>query len=204
MRNRNSNIWLRGISILFISVAIVMTAVSLVEYSRERNNYPPGMTIAGVPVGGLAPAAASQRLLEVYTSPVEAHYADAVIQIDPGVVGFRADVDSMLAAADLVRTGGTFWGGYWDFLWNRDPVPATVHLLATIEEERLLAYLQNEIAPALRSAFHTRTAHPRRHVIHGGRTRPNTGYRARRDLDRRRHALARQPVCLTVVYARQR
>ena len=106
MRNRNTNIWLRGISILFVSVAIVMTAVSLVDYSRQRNNYPPGMTIAGVPVGGLEPGAASQRLLEVYTSPVEAHYGDAVIQIDPGVVGFRADVESMLAAADLVRTGG--------------------------------------------------------------------------------------------------
>ncbi len=147
MRNRNTNIWLRGISILFISVAIVITAVSLVEYSRQRNNYPPGMTIAGVPVGGLDPAAASQRLLEVYTSPVEAHYAEAVFQIDPGVVGFRADVDSMLAAADLVRTGGAFWAGYWDFLWNREPVPAAVYLLATIEEERLRAYLQNEIAP---------------------------------------------------------
>jgi len=147
LRNRNTNIWLRGFSILFISVAIVMTAISLVEYSRRRNNYPPGMTIAGVPVGGLDPAAASQRLLEVYTSPVEAHYAESVIQIDPGVVGFRPDADSMLAAADLLRTGGAFWGGYWDYLWNRDPAPASVPLRATIEEERLRAYLQNEIAP---------------------------------------------------------
>ncbi|HEY2980649.1 MAG TPA: serine hydrolase [Anaerolineales bacterium] len=147
MRNRNRNIWLRGISILFVSVAIVMTAVSLVDYSRQRNNYPPAMTIAGVPVGGLEPGAASQRLLEVYTSPVEAHYGDAVIQIDPGVVGFKPDVESMLAAADLLRTGGAFWGGYWNFLWNRDPSPAAVPLRATIEEDRLRAYLQNEIAP---------------------------------------------------------
>lgn len=147
MRNRNTNIWLRGISILFISVAIVMTAVSLVGYSRQRNNYPSGMMIAGVPVGGLDPTAASQRLLEVYTSPVEAQYAQAVFQIDPEVVGFKADVESMLAAADLVRTGGAFWGGYWEYLWNRDPAPIAVPLRATIEEERLRAYLQNEIAP---------------------------------------------------------
>jgi beta-lactamase class A len=147
VRNRNSNIWLRGISILFTSVAIIITAVSLVGYSRQRNNYPQGMTIAGVPVGGLDPAATAQRLLEVYTSPVEAHYAEAVIQIDPEVIGFDPDVESMLAQADLIRTGGSFWAGYWDYLWNREPPASPVPLRATIEEQRLRAYLQNEIVP---------------------------------------------------------
>ena len=53
----------------------------------------------------------------------------------------------MLAAADLARTGGAFWGGFWDYLWNRDPVAEAVPLRATIAEERLRAYLQTEIAP---------------------------------------------------------
>jgi beta-lactamase class A len=79
------------------------------------------MTIAGVPVGGLSPAQASQRLLEVYTSPIEAQYNDAIIHIDPGNVGFQVDVETMLAAADLTRTGGSFWGGFWDYIWNRTP-----------------------------------------------------------------------------------
>ena len=64
------------------------------------------MTIAGVSVGGLNPAQASQRLLEAYTSPIEVRYNDAVIHIDPGTVGFQVDVETMLAAADLSRTGG--------------------------------------------------------------------------------------------------
>jgi len=146
VQSRNANIWLRGISILLISVAIVLTVVSLVGYSRQRNNYPPGMSIAGVPVGGLDPASASQRLLEIYTSPIEARYAGAVIHIDPQVVGFSADVESMMAAADLVRTGGSFWAGYWRYLWNQQPTAETVPLRATIEEQRLRAYLQNEIS----------------------------------------------------------
>jgi hypothetical protein len=120
--------------------------VSLVGYSRQRNNYPPGMTIAGVPVGGLDPAAASQRLLEIYTAPVEAAYSGAVIHIDPQIVGFNADVDSMMAAADLVRTGGSFWSGFWAYLWNRQPPAASVPLRATIEENRLRAFLQNEVS----------------------------------------------------------
>ncbi len=146
MRNRNTNIILRGISILLLSAALVLIIISLIGYSRQRNNYPIGMTIAGVPVGGLTPAEASQRLLEVYTSPVEVIYGSAVIHIDPSVVGFQADVESMLAAADLERTGGSFWGGFWDYLWNRDPRPVDIPLSATISEERLREYLQNEIS----------------------------------------------------------
>jgi beta-lactamase class A len=147
VRSRNTNILLRGISILLLTVTIVLTVVSLVGYSRQRNNYPPGMSIAGVPVGGLDPAGASQRLLEVYTTPIEAQYVGALILIDPQVVGFKADVESMMAAADLERTGGDFWGGYWNYLWNRAPVAASVPLRANIEEQRLRVYLQDEIAP---------------------------------------------------------
>jgi hypothetical protein len=120
LRNRNTNTILRGVSILFLVIAVIVAIVSLIGYSRQRNNYPAGMTIAGVPVGGLTPAESSQRLLEVYTSPIEVKYGDGIIQIEPGLVGFEADVETMLAAADLSRTGGSFWGGFWDYLWNRN------------------------------------------------------------------------------------
>ena len=147
MRNRNANILLRGISILLVSIAIILTIVSLTGYSRQRNYYPAGMTIAGVPVGGLDPSTASQRLLEVYTSPVEVQYAGATLHLNPEIVGFKADAESMMAAADLQRTGGSFWVGYWEYLWNRNPAPSIIPLRATIEEDRLRAYLQSEIAP---------------------------------------------------------
>ncbi len=147
MRNRNANIILRGTAIFLLIIAIVLTIVSLIGYSRERNNYPAGMTIAGVPVGGLDPQTASQRVLQIYNTPIEIQYAGSAIQIDPTLVGFQLDMDSMLAAADLTRTGGAFWGGFWDYLWNRDPTPVAVPLRATISEERLRAYLQTEIAP---------------------------------------------------------
>jgi beta-lactamase class A len=120
--------------------------IALIGYSRQRNNYPAGMTIGGVPVGGVDPQTASQRVLQVYSSPVELQYGNAAIQIDPSVVGFELDLDSMIAAADLGRTGGAFWGGFWNYLWNRDPTPVEIPLIATIAEDRLIAYLQNEIA----------------------------------------------------------
>jgi beta-lactamase class A len=146
VRNRNTNAILRAASILFLTVALVLSITSLVGYSRQRNNYPANMTVAGVPVGGLTPAEASQRLLEVYTSPIEALYNNAVIHIDPAVVGFQPDVETMLAAADLSRTGGSFWGGFWDYLWNRNPPEIVIPLSATVSNERLREYLKNEIA----------------------------------------------------------
>jgi len=146
VRNRNTNILLRGTSILLLSAALVLTIISLITYSRQRNNYPAGMTVGGVPVGGLNPSEATQRLLEVYTSPVEIQYAGAIIHVEPIAVGFEPDVETMLAAADLTRTGRAFWGGFWDYLWNRNAVSSDVPLSATLSEERLREYLQNEIA----------------------------------------------------------
>ncbi len=147
MRNRNTNIVLRGMAIFLLIVATILTISSLVSYSRQRNSYPPGMTIGGVPVGGLDPQAASQRVLQVYSTPIEIQYGGGTVQVEPPILGFQMDIDSMLAAADLARTGGQFWGGFWDFLWNRDPASQAVPLRATIGEERLRTYLQTEIAP---------------------------------------------------------
>jgi beta-lactamase class A len=147
VRNRNTNIFLRGTAIFLLIIAIVLTIISLIGYSRQRNNYPPGMTIGGVPVGSLDPQAASQRLLEVYNTPIEIQYGGGVIQVQPSIIGFQMDIESMLAAADLTRTGGGFWGGFWDYLWNHDPAQVTVPLRATIAEDRLRAYLQTQIAP---------------------------------------------------------
>jgi len=146
VRNRNTSILVRIVSILFLTATIVLTIISLVDYSRQRNNYPPGMTIAGVPVGGLEPQDASERILVVYTTPIEAQYGEEIIHIDPAQVGFELDLESMLAAADLSRTGGSFWGGFWDYLWNQESEPVAVPLRATISEDALRQYLQNEIA----------------------------------------------------------
>jgi beta-lactamase class A len=146
LRSRSSIPVLRGISIAFLTIAIVITITALIGYSRARNNYPGGMTIGGVPVGGVNPQIASERVLEVYSSPIEVQYGNAVIQIEPSVVGFELDMDSMMAAADLERTGGSFWGGFWNYLWNREPAPVEVPLSDKIAEDRLIAYLQNEIS----------------------------------------------------------
>lgn len=104
------------------------------------------MKIADVPVGELTRQEASQRLLEAYTTPVELHYNQDVIHLDPAVVGFELDMESMLAAADLERTRLPFWVGFWNYLWGRKPNPTDIPLRATYSEDRLRTYLQEEVA----------------------------------------------------------
>lgn len=147
MSNRGLFITLRWVSVILIFLSAMLAILQLVRYSRIRSTFPPGMIIAGVPVGGLDQQQASDRLLQTYTAvPVEVRYRDAVIQIKPTVIGFELDTQAMMAAADLERLQQPFWSGFWDFLWNRLPVPNPVPLRAAYSEDRLRAYLQHEVA----------------------------------------------------------
>jgi hypothetical protein len=146
VNNRSTTFLQRWVSLFLLFAAVVVTIVQLVGYSRQRNNYPPGMTIAGVSVGGLTPSEASARVLEIYSLPVEVQYAGATIQIDPNVIGFELDLERMLAAADQNRTGSSFWAGFWNYLWNREATAPSIPLAFSISEDRLRNYLQTEIA----------------------------------------------------------
>jgi len=146
VRLRGSSLYLRGVSLVFIFLTAVVTVIQVVQYSISRANYPPDMTIGNVPVGGLDPQSAAQRLLQVYALPVEIHYGDAIIDLDPSLIGFQLDTESMLAAADLQRTGASFWGGFWDYLWNRRSPARQIPLVSSYSEARLRAYLRDEIS----------------------------------------------------------
>jgi beta-lactamase class A len=146
-RGRGFGNFLRWLSVALIFLAVILTVFELVRYSRIRSSFPPGMVIAGVPVGGLDQQRAAERLIQVYGIPVELHYQDAAIQIKPSLLGFELDLTNMLTAADLQRVNQPFWQAFWDFLWNQIPTPSEVPLSAKISEDRLRSYLQNEIAP---------------------------------------------------------
>ena len=137
---------MRWFSVLFLLGALILTIINLVQYSRTQANFPAGMKIAGVPVGGMDRQLAAQRLLEAYSTPIELIYNQAVIQVSPSVMDFQLDLDSMLAAADLQRTQKNFWAGFWDFLWGRSTSPTEIPLRSTFSKTRLRAYLENEIS----------------------------------------------------------
>jgi beta-lactamase class A len=146
MRNRGPLSALRLISVFLLLSAMALFTMQFVTFSRTWANFPIGMTIAGVPVERLNRQEAAQRLLEIYSLPVEIHYGEAVIQLDPSVVDFQMNTDSMLAAADQERTRQSFWTAFWSHLWERATTPTSVPLSATFSGSRLRTYLTEEIA----------------------------------------------------------
>jgi beta-lactamase class A len=103
------------------------------------------MEIAGVPVGGFNREDASERLLEAYNTQVELYYRDGIIHMDPAVIGFQLNLESMLATADIIRIGGPFWNEFWDYLWGNQEEPESVPLDASYSETGLRSYLTDEI-----------------------------------------------------------
>jgi hypothetical protein len=81
MRRTRSFRPLRWLSLLSLVTGVSLLVFQLITYSTIRAHFPSGMTIAGVPVGGLDRGQASQRLLEYYSQPIELHYGDSIILI---------------------------------------------------------------------------------------------------------------------------
>jgi beta-lactamase class A len=146
LRSRASFSFLRWGSLLLILLAVVVTTLQLVRFSRLWINFPFNLSIAGVPVGQLSRQATAERLLTVYSQPIELYYNDALIDLSPTTVGFTLDTDSMLAVAEQERTRTSFWEAYWNYLWDRPVSPIDIPLSATYSEDRLREYLTTEIA----------------------------------------------------------
>jgi len=146
LRNRASFSFLRWGSLVLILLAVVVTALLLVRFSRLWINFPTNLSIAGIPVGQLTRQQAVERLLTVYSQPVELVYNESVVHLDPETVGFVLDTDTILAAAEQERTRISFWEAYWNYLWDRPVQTVDIPLRATVSEDRLRVYLQTEIA----------------------------------------------------------
>lgn len=137
----------RAVAIVLITLTIVLATMQLVSYSRIRNNFPLGLSVAGVPIGGLNYEQAAERIYTVFRSPIELIYNESRIQVRPAVLGFEPEVENMLAVADNQRVSEPFWQGFWNFLWNRNIEEIDIPLNADLEEARVRDYLQVEIGP---------------------------------------------------------
>jgi beta-lactamase class A len=138
--------WLGVFSGVSLLAAILLLVVELVSYSRTFATLPPGLTLANVPVGGLTAESALQQLLVVYRSPVQMHYQDQLILLDPAAVNFQIDTNQMLPQVNQYRTTSGFWGGFWEYLWIQPGKPNNIPLQATYSQPRLRAILQDVAA----------------------------------------------------------
>ena len=134
---------LRYFSLILILIAVILVTIQLVAFSRVRAKLPARLIIAGIDVGALDRQEAGNILSRNYAQPVELRYKDSSIQLNPSIVDFTLNIDSMLSLADYERTTKPFWLDFWDFLWGRKVDERNVPLSASYSEERLRAFLED-------------------------------------------------------------
>ena len=127
--------------LLMILAATVLLVTQLSSFSSQRQEMPQGLTLAGVPVSNMSPDSAMASLEQVYGSPITVMYRDQEIRLSPDQIGFRIDSEAMLSRAEETHSAGTFWSGFWDYLWGRTEQGDSVDLIASYSQDQLNAWL---------------------------------------------------------------
>lgn len=108
------------ISILLILAGVGLFVLELVQFTQRDNGLPPGVSITGIPVGGLTAAEAGARIEEAFVQPVTLWYGDSPIILDPAAVGFRISTASMIAEARSAGGANTFWYRFFSYLTGQE------------------------------------------------------------------------------------
>jgi Beta-lactamase enzyme family/Putative peptidoglycan binding domain len=132
--------------LLFIVAAIILFVTSLAGFTGSRQKLPPGMVIGSVPVGNLSRAEAQAYIERVYGAPITVRYRDQELRLSPDQIGLNVDSEAMITRATTITTEGTFWSGFWDFLWGRPGSAYHVDLVATYSQDALRAWVQDVAA----------------------------------------------------------
>ena len=139
-----------GLGLIFISLSLlffagVLTFISIQQYSTIKPVIPEGSAIADIPVGGLMPEEAIERVKAVYDLPVELRYQDSLIRLD---MTDSVDYDSLrrdlTAKISEVYRSNTFFR-YLSGKISRDPISLEVPFLPIPDTVR--QFLEEEIVP---------------------------------------------------------
>ncbi len=141
MQARSRINWLTLFAALCLLASAALLLFEVFRYSQSYAQMPAGLTLGEVAVGGLSETAAREQLITAYNAPVELRYQEAVILLEPAVVGFQINTAVMLPQASQTRDGASFWAGLWDYLWLRPPAAQAVPLRAAYSQEKLSAFL---------------------------------------------------------------
>lgn len=135
---------LGGLGTLFFLSSLTITFVEYNRYKSQSAVFPVRSTIAGLPVDGLDASAAEARLTEFYSLPLDLEIEGATIAAAPADLGFTFD-PAALVQISLDQIGN---GGFWASLWKKTQSSSvTVPLEARVDQAKLRAYLEKEIAP---------------------------------------------------------
>jgi beta-lactamase class A len=129
--------------VVFVLIVAVLFAFlfQLNRYTAYRELLAPGLSLAGLPVGGKSEEEARVLLEEAFSTPVTLHYLDEAVTLNPRKVEFRLRTDAMMEQARQITARSNFWQGFLDYLLGHAAESADIPGQARFDEEYVRQHL---------------------------------------------------------------
>ena len=130
---------------LFLLFALLIAVVDYTSFQKPQSVYPNGISVEGIPLGGLDHARAEARLTEAFSVPVELHYQQARIQFTPTELGFSPDYTATLTELEQNLPKRS----WFKHLWGKTEAtnPLDLPLIAEVDLDQTQAFLTQVIPP---------------------------------------------------------
>ena len=130
---------------LFLLFALLIAVVDYASFQKPQSVYPNGISVEGIPLGGLDHARAEARLTEAFSVPVELHYQQARIQFTPTELGFSPDYTATLTELEKNLPKRS----WFKHLWGKTEAtnPLDLPLIAEVDLDQTQAFLTQVIPP---------------------------------------------------------
>lgn len=130
---------------LFLLFALLIAVVDYASFQKPQSVYPNGISVEGIPLGGLDHARAEARLTEAFSVPVELRYQQARIQFTPTELGFSPDYTATIAELDKNLPTRS----WFKHLWGKTEAanPMDFPLIAEVDLDQTQAFLTQVIPP---------------------------------------------------------
>lgn len=133
------------LSLGLLGAAIVIFIFELVSFSQRENRLAADVKVGGVAVGGLTQAEAIVRWEEAFSQPVTLYYNDSPILLEPNIIDWRPNSQTMLANALASSGQSDFWLRFLNHLTGQEVQRggADIPLLADYQRALLRQFLED-------------------------------------------------------------
>ena len=130
---------------LFLLLALLISIIDYTGFQQPQVVYPDGVSVEGIPLGGLDHARAETRIKEAFEIPVELRYRQARLQFTPTELGFKPDYAATLAKIDE-NLPKRSWIKH---LWGKTEAstPMDIPLIAEFDLIQMQVFLEQVIPP---------------------------------------------------------
>jgi len=146
LKRRNVRRFLLLLGILFVSSALLLSIIKFRESQKQICVFPNGFEIENIPVGGLTPEFAKQRVKQIFESPITVKIDGSQLQINPKDLGTTTNIDQVIERAAKPCTQMTAWQKFWFSIWKL-PVSGfeTDPIVVNVENSNIQTFVDGNI-----------------------------------------------------------